>query len=288
MPEQLTPQPTSPDFSICKLCGDPSALPTYLLGATRLYTCPACDFHSLDRLDPAAGDAPIRLTDRQERYIEDRLVENERRLVARMELVRKFIDLTGKNALDVGTGVGQFLQLLKEGGAQVVGIEPSGLRRAFAQKRFGFHLHRESIEEPHWLEQKSSFDLITLWDVLEHVNDPVATMQAAFDLLKPGGRLFLETDNRDCVSYRLSCLSYRLTRGKAPLLLPNFYRPVPYGHKQIFRPAQLYALAARCGFELIAALPGGESVGVKKPDYRPPGQIVLVARKPFQPDMTPA
>ena len=123
--------------------------------------------------------------------------------------------------------------------------------------------------------------VITLWDVFEHVNDPRATMQAAYDLLKPGGRLFLETDNRDCLSYRLSCLIYRLTRGKAALFLPNFYRPVPFGHKQIFRPAQLYALAEACGFELIAtSLYRKERSDCKTPTYKPYGQIIMVAQKP--------
>ncbi len=281
MTEQLKPQPTPPDFSICKLCGDPSAHPTYLLGATRLYTCPACDFHYLNRLDPVAGDAPVSLTDRQESYIDARLANNAKTVAMRMELVRDFIDLKEKNALDVGTGVGQFLQLLQEGGARGVGIEPSGLRRAFARKQFGLHLHRELIEELPWIEQKSSFDLITLWDVFEHVNDPRATMQGAYNLLKPGGWLFLETDNRDCVSYRLSCLIYYLTRGKATLFLPNFYRPVPYGHKQIFRPTQLYALAEATGFELIATAPRRkERSGGKTLTYRPYGRIIMAAQKP--------
>jgi 2-polyprenyl-6-hydroxyphenyl methylase/3-demethylubiquinone-9 3-methyltransferase len=281
LPQQLDSQPTGHDFSTCKLCGEPTGVPTYSLATSTIFVCRYCDFHYLDRLDPAANDAPVCLTERQQRYIDDRLADNAKVLSARLQLVQEFVDLPGRHCLDIGTGVGQFLQLLTEAGADCTGIEPSGLRCTFAQKRFGLHLHRALIEEPVWRDRKNSFDLITLWDVLEHVNDPVATMQAAFALLKPGGWLFVETDNRDITSYRLSCLTYRFTRGGAPLFLPHFYRPVPYGHKQIFRPAQLYNLARRCVFELIAATPHRqESSDVPSPNYRPRGQIVLVARKP--------
>jgi len=171
--------------------------------------------------------------------------------------------------------------MLADGGAVCQGIEPSSLRREFARQRFGLKLSRQLAEEPFWFDQHDSFDLVTLWDVLEHVNDPVATLQAAFALLKPGGLLFVETDNRDTISYRLSTWIYRLTRGGSALLLPNFYRPVPYGHKQIFRPVQLYALTMRCGFELVAATPSSTEIAqIKTPGYRPAGQTVMIARKP--------
>ena len=277
---QLDKQISSPDFTICKLCGSASGVPTYILGSANIYTCRECDFHYLDHLDPPPDTTPVVLSELQLRYIDNRLDSNAQVLTARMQLVQEFIDLNGRNCLDIGTGVGQFVQMLVDEGSLCEGIEPSGLRREFARKRFGLDLSSETLEEPFWQDRQSSFDLITLWDVLEHVNDPVATLKAAFALLKPGGFLFIETDNRDCSSYRLSRLVYRLTRGGSALFLPKFYRLAPYGHKQIFRPEQLYALAIRCGFELLAATPlGNESVTPEPLNYRPRGQIVLVARK---------
>jgi 2-polyprenyl-6-hydroxyphenyl methylase/3-demethylubiquinone-9 3-methyltransferase len=282
LPKQHASQPPDHDFSICKLCKETSGVATYSLGKAQLYCCRSCDFHYLDQLDPPPDDPPDVLTVQQQRYIDERLSSNSQVLAARLRLIQEFIDLRDMRCLDVGTGVGQFLRLLADAGAKGEGIEPSGLRRAFAHNRFGLHLQSELIEAPFWQQQSRSFDLVTLWDVLEHVNDPVATLQSAFVLLKPGGRLFIETDNRDSVPYRLSCLVYRLTLGGIPLFLPHFYRPAPYGHKQIFRPGQLYDLARRCGFELIAASPGYTGISDGQiPHYRPRGQIVLVARKPF-------
>ncbi len=280
---QQTPDsaPSAGDFRICKLCGRPSGVPAFTLKNCRLYRCRDCDFHYLDRLDPPPDDTTISLTEQQQRYIDNRLNANARILAARLRLIQEFSDLSGLNCLDIGTGVGQFSQILTDEGAVCQGIEPSSLRREFARQHFGLELYKHLPEDPFWLDRHGSFDLITLWDVLEHVNDPVPTLKAAFALLKPGGLLFIETDNRDTISYRLSTLVYRLTQGGSALFLPNFYRPVPYGHKQIFRPTQLFGLALRCGFELLAATPQRkETARSKTPAYRPAGQIVMVARKP--------
>lgn len=269
------------DFSRCKLCGHSSATPVCHLETNRLYVCGDCDFHFLDRLDPPANDVPVTLTSQQQHYIDKRLTGNLRILQSRLLLVREFENLRDRLCLDIGTGVGQFLTLLSEAGARAEGIEPSGLRREYAREKFGLSLNHRPVEDPAWRRRSDGFDVITLWDVLEHVNDPVRTVQAAADLLKPGGLLFVETDNRDSSHYRLSRLLCRLTRGRISLFLPQIYRPVPYGHKQIFRPKQLYALAGRCGFELIAATPGNKNFpDTQKTGYRPRGQIVLVARKP--------
>ncbi len=273
--------PLAGDCSICKLCGQPAGVPAFRLKDASIYSCRDCDFHYLDRLDPPPENTVATLTEPQYRYIDDRLAANARILTRRLQLVREFSDLSGRHCLDIGTGVGQFLLLLADNGAVCQGIEPSSLRREFTRQRFGLELSRHLIEEPFWHDQYDSFDLITLWDVLEHVNDPGATIQATFALLKPGGLIFIETDNRDSISYRLSTLVYQLTRGGSALFLPNFYRPLPFGHKQIFRPAQLYTLALRCGFELVAATPRNTTLGqCKTPGYRPSGQIVMVARKP--------
>jgi 2-polyprenyl-3-methyl-5-hydroxy-6-metoxy-1,4-benzoquinol methylase len=166
LPQHLKSKPTDHDFSSCKLCGAPDGIPTFSLATNTIYVCSGCDFHYLDRLDPKGDDTPVTLTDRQRRYIDDRLASNAQILTARMQLVREFVDLTGQRCLDVGSGVGQFLQMLSAAGAVGVGIEPSGLRRAFARQRFDLELHPKPIEEPFWQEQNSSFDLVTLWDVL--------------------------------------------------------------------------------------------------------------------------
>lgn len=59
----------------------------------------------------------------------------------RLEFVRERCPLTGAHCLDIGAGVGEFVQRLASEGALASGLEPSRLRRDFARLRFGFALN---------------------------------------------------------------------------------------------------------------------------------------------------
>lgn len=92
------------------------------------------------------------------------------------------------NVLDIGCGVGDFLHALQGQGWSVTGIEPDDDARAIAQKRLGVSLltPRDYASLP-----DHNFDLITLWHVLEHVDDLHSQIQEFQRLLKPGGRLLI-------------------------------------------------------------------------------------------------
>ncbi|KIH76652.1 2-polyprenyl-6-hydroxyphenyl methylase / 3-demethylubiquinone-9 3-methyltransferase [Geoalkalibacter ferrihydriticus] len=277
--------PDAYDFSFCKLCAEHSAVPTYRLARVTIYVCRRCDFHFINHLDPLPGtqDAPdTELDDKSWKYIEERLAIAEGELAWRLRLVEKYCSLPGARCLDIGAGVGQFLLLLREANAKGEGIEPSRLRRRFAQRKFDLALEEQTIETPFWREKhRASFDLITLWDVIEHVNFPVPTIAIAFALLKPGGALFLDTPSREVLPYRISCQVYRLSGGRASLFLPGYYSPLPYGHKQIFTPRQLTQLVEQAGFEILAQGTGyDELLGMRPPILRPKNKIILVGRKP--------
>jgi hypothetical protein len=94
--------------------------------------------------------------------------------------------------------------------------------------------------------------VVTLWDVLEHVNFPSETLQNAYNVTKPGGWLFLDTPRRDALYYRLSEWSYRLSGGMNPLFLESLYSPLPYRHKQIFTLRQLVQLVRAIGYSVIS------------------------------------
>jgi len=74
---------------------------------------------------------------------------------------------TGK-ALDIGSGTGHFLQLLKTKGWETRGIEPDENAADFSRSSFNLIIDAESEITNY---QKSSFDLISMWHVLEHVHD---------------------------------------------------------------------------------------------------------------------
>lgn len=94
--------------------------------------------------------------------------------------------------LDIGCGVGDFLHVMEQNGWECVGIEPSEDAKAIAHKRVkGNVLAPKQIEEL----PNESFDLITMWHVLEHVDDLKGEIRHLERMLKPGGRLVLALPN---------------------------------------------------------------------------------------------
>ena len=101
---------------------------------------------------------------------------------------------TDASLLDVGFGDGSFLELAKNAGWTVTGVD-SDLVTVHAAKKRGLNVLHGGIET---LDDISShFDMITLSHVIEHVHDPRAVLRKAYRLLKPGGIIWLETPNID-------------------------------------------------------------------------------------------
>ena len=94
--------------------------------------------------------------------------------------------------LDIGCGVGDFLHTAELHGWTCMGVEPSEDAKAIAQKRMsGKIISSEELEKL----PDGSFDLITMWHVLEHVDDlkwQVAQLQR---LVKPSGRVVIALPN---------------------------------------------------------------------------------------------
>jgi SAM-dependent methyltransferase len=93
--------------------------------------------------------------------------------------------------LDVGCATGQFLDAMRRhGGWEVFGVEPVPAPAAFAREQFGINVFTGTLEEARFSE--NMFDVVTFWDVLEHVHDPKQTLQEAHRTLKPGGWLVVQ------------------------------------------------------------------------------------------------
>lgn len=96
------------------------------------------------------------------------------------------------SVLDIGCGVGDFLLYAKEKGCNVTGIEPSEDARKIAEKKLDC-----KISSPEELQNipDNSFDIITMWHVLEHVADLKTEIHHLQRILKKDGRLVLALPN---------------------------------------------------------------------------------------------
>ena len=91
--------------------------------------------------------------------------------------------------LDIGAGVGDFLSVAKNDGWQTIGIEPSEKAKAIAiNKGVSFVENLSELES-------NSFDVITMWHVLEHVPDLENQIKELKRLIKPSGTVIIAVPN---------------------------------------------------------------------------------------------
>ena len=117
--------------------------------------------------------------------------------------------------LDVGTGGGEFAYLLKSLGHDLHGIEPNKGYGEYSAAEYGLNLQIGFIQDAQL--EENSFDIITIWHVLEHTADPFSVLTKLRSLLKPDGILVVEVPNIEA-----TCQSPKSTFHEAHLY--NFNR----------------------------------------------------------------
>lgn len=213
-------------------------------------------FHFIDTLDPVEEISPeidaSQLTDEIAAYIETQLQANAKKFNNQANILKQHLPFQNAKVLDIGCGGGLFLSLLKEQGVEVIGIELSDSRAQYAKSKHGLEIHKRPIESDYWQKGYANlFDAVTLWDVIEHVNYPIQTLQSAAKVLKQGGLLLIDTPCRDSFYHRFGELTYRLSGGRFPTFLNAMYSSHLFGHKQIFSTSEMKQLFESAGFEVL-------------------------------------
>ncbi len=107
----------------------------------------------------------------------------------------------GARILDVGCGRGVVLAALAEQGFEVHGLEISAEAARGVDPRAEIRIAGDVREAEY---REASFDQVIIWHVLEHLNDPAATLREAHRILKPGGRLIVAVPNFSSLQARCS------------------------------------------------------------------------------------
>jgi SAM-dependent methyltransferase len=138
--------------------------------------------------------------------------------------------------LEVGCAAGFFLQAARDAGYEAHGIEVAGSILSHARDVLKLdNLFQGTLAE--YPGAKRSFDAAVMWDVVEHIADPVADLARVRELLKPDGRLFVQTQDLASVTRRL--LGSKWTHFKQ---LEHVYH---------FSPRTIRTLLDRAGFEVL-------------------------------------
>ena len=168
---------------------------------------------------------------------EDRVAElsEQHDMTRRFKRVMNHAGQAGK-ILDVGCATGQFLNQMATQGWSAVGVEPSEFAAEYARQTFGLDVRTTLLEDAGFAADE--FDALTMWDVFEHVTDPLATLTECERILKPGGLVVLHLPNPECVEARA--------------FGPNWLGWDQPRHLHLFSVQMIKKYFARTGFEFVA------------------------------------
>jgi SAM-dependent methyltransferase len=181
--------------------------------------------------------------------------------------------------LDVGCGAGEFLEVAQEAGFLPAGIEPSQTACRIARQKN--NVIRGELKDIDLKE--NSFDVVTLWSVLEHVLDPFAFLNKIHFSLRAEGILALRVPSSRGLLPSLALWLYKISAGKIDYPLRVIYQlKWHYKHVFFYSWKNVAVLLNTCGFEILEAR-AENSFDIKslayRMDYLPKEKICQIAFK---------
>ena len=164
----------------------------------------------------------------------------------RVDFIRQRATLADRKVIDIGCGGGILTEALAGLGAEVTGIDaaPGPLTVArLHQAESGVKVrYRQATAETVAAEVPRQFDVVTCLEMLEHVPEPAAVIDACARLVKPGGDLFFSTINRNPKAYLFAVVGAEYLLN----LLPNG----THDYDKFIRPSELEEWARHAGLSL--------------------------------------
>jgi SAM-dependent methyltransferase len=226
----------------CPVCGEAGREPLFVKDGWPIARCSGCSLVYVDAaVDRETLDAIYGPDYYQGDVFADYLGEHEIRLESGHARARRLAaQVPGGRLLDLGCAAGFFLHAASER-YDVTGVEVSAFAAEHARKEFGLRVFTgEIFDAP--LED-DEFDVVTMWDVVEHLSDPAEVLREVARVTRPGGLLVLTTGDvegplaaRDLERWDLMC---------------------PPAHLLFFSPRTIELLLSRSGFELTRVIGDG-------------------------------
>ncbi|UCD85141.1 MAG: class I SAM-dependent methyltransferase [Deltaproteobacteria bacterium] len=241
--------PKVTNFISCCVCGNKDYSLKYVINCYNVVKCNICGFFYLNPPpDPTVLDKiytkeyfrnPAFNTLDTERYygydiyIDDKInIQNKFKKCLRY--LKKYSN--GGRLLDIGCATGFFLELARQEGWETIGIEASDFACEYAREKLGLDVIRSSLIDAKFKAQ--SFDVVTMWDLIEHLLDPLSELLEVNRIMKIGGILGIITPDIGALIPRIL--------GKNWLEL----RRIP-AHLSFFSVRTLKQFLNRTGFDLL-------------------------------------
>ncbi len=184
-------------ISYCPICKvERTMSPMFKKWTWDIYPCPSC---SVFYVSPQPTDIEIKKIYTGEYFERGGKYEGDfpggkgarRNHLNKLKYIQKYRPSKSGNILDVGCAKGGFLSIAKEEGYNVVGIDISEEASDFARNELNLDVRTSFLHEAKFPDEH--FDVITIWDVLEHLPDPNNILQEVCRILRPDGIIAFST-----------------------------------------------------------------------------------------------
>lgn len=234
------------EVEACLSCGSREHSPIFTRNGYELVRCGACQLAYIR--NPPSQDVLEHLYSFADEYhseFADSATAREQ-FLKRGRLYLRYLSKHARSGrlLDLGCSAGFFMKVARDSGWTVAGLEFSRDSAAVGRRLYGLDIAPGSLCDCDLPEH--SFDAITLWDVIEHLPDPMAAMRRAHALLKPGGLVGISTPDIDGLYPQAS-----LPIGR---LINYWTHAEPPAHLTQFSTKTLSSLMHRAGFEVVETI----------------------------------
>ena len=191
--------------NLCALCGTPEGTPLFAVDGSLHVRCGRCELvreASRPIATSQVYDSDYYSTESAKggyaNYVLDASI-NQLTIEERLDAIEARLGRKGR-LLDVGCALGDFVEVAVARGWDAEGVEISAYAAAEARSK-GLRVRTGVLED--LALPSGSYDVITLYDVVEHLTDPIATLREVYRLLAPGGVLHMVTPNVGGLQARL-------------------------------------------------------------------------------------
>lgn len=227
----------------CNQCGSARTRHVFTKFGYDLVECSECGLAYI--ANPPTPEALADSYQHEANYHDTLLDPTTAEFATMTRVARTHMDFTARHAkagrlLDVGSSTGLFLNEARQAGYSVEGVEFSRGSAEFARSHFGLTVTDGDIHAAD--ATPNMWDVITMFDVIEHVPDPTRDMKAVWAMLKPGGLFIVSTPNIDGLFPRWSL--------KVAGALDYWPHPEPPHHLYQFSVRTLSAMLSKTGFKV--------------------------------------
>ena len=213
----------------CENCGASPLEPFVVRPTQTLWRCVVCDLYQ-------KGQLPDEVTYEEDYHGDygDRLGHKLITAAVRLSAIAQHVKVSRPRLLDIGCSVGAIVEAANMIGWCGEGVDVSQAAIDVCRAR-GLNCHKMNGFLLPYADQ--TFDVVTAWHVIEHVQDVAATLHEWYRVVKPGGVMVLETPDAGYFKARIRGASYQ-----------KFWAPE---HTYTFRRKNLHPFLERAGFEII-------------------------------------